>query len=469
MPSLLEHATALDSGATSARALVEDCLAAIGDPAGEGRAAFRAVYHNAVQVAEAMDTLRRHGRAPGPLAGIPFSLKDLFDVAGEPTPAGSRLLAEAPPARAHAPLIQRMLAAGMVAVGRTNMTEFAYSGLGINPHYGTPRSPWDRATGRIAGGSSSGAAVSVADGMAPVALGTDTGGSCRIPAAFCGVVGYKPTARRVPLAGVLPLAPSLDSVGPLARSVACCAVVDAVLAGAAPGAEAPAAYGASSRASFGVSPGAALAVPSPAEIVGLRLWAPENYVLEGMDPIVGAAYEAALRRLAAAGARIVRGRFAALDEIPRINASGGLASTEAYAWHRELLARGAALYDPRVRVRIERGRLQSGADYALLCQARAALIGRAAAATAAHDAVVMPTVPIVPPPLAAFADDATYGEINNLVLRNPTVGNFLDRCAISLPCHRPGEAPVGLMLMGETMGDARLFAVAAAVEAALRP
>ncbi len=443
MRTLLDHAAALEAGTTTSRALVEACLAAIADPAGEGATAFRAVYADAARVADAMDTLRRHGRAPGPLAGIPFSLKDLFDVAGEATPAGARILADAPPATAHAPLIRRMLAAGLVAVGRTNMTEFAFSGLGINPHHGTPRSPWDRATGRIAGGSSSGAAVSVSDGMAAVALGTDTGGSCRIPAAFCGVVGYKPTARRVPLAGVLPLAPSLDSVGPLAPSVACCALIDAVLAGEEPSA------------------------PVPAEVAGLRLWAPANYVLEDMDATVAAAYERALARLAAAGARIDRGRMALLDDIPRVHASGGLASTEAFAWHRDLLARGGALYDPRVRVRIERGRTQTGAEYARLRQDRAALIARADAATAAYDAVVMPTVPIVPPPLAAFADDGFYAVTNNLVLRNTTVGNFLDRCAISLPCHRAGEAPVGLMLMGGTMGDARLFAVAAGVAAVL--
>ena len=187
------------------------------------------------------------GRAPSRYAGIPVSLKDLFDIAGEPTPAGSRVLADAPPATAHAPVVQRMLAAGFVPVGRTNMTEFAFSGLGINPHYGTPRSPWDRAARRIPGGSSSGTAVSVSDGMAIAGLGTDTGGSCRIPAAFCGIVGYKPTARRVPITGVLPLAPSLDSVGPLAPSVACCAVIDAVLAGEAPALPVPA----NSRAASG--------------------------------------------------------------------------------------------------------------------------------------------------------------------------------------------------------------------------
>ena len=241
MRTIEQHAQALADGSTTSRALVEQCLARIADPHGEGARAFIKVHaEQARAMADAMDTLRRVGREPSRYAGIPVSLKDLFDIAGEPTPAGSRVLADAPPATAHAPVVQRMLAAGFVPVGRTNMTEFAFSGLGINPHYGTPRSPWDRAAGRIPGGSSSGTAVSVSDGMAIAGLGTDTGGSCRIPAAFCGIVGYKPTARRVPITGVLPLAPSFDSVGPLAPSVACCAVIDAVLAGETPALPVPA-------------------------------------------------------------------------------------------------------------------------------------------------------------------------------------------------------------------------------------
>ena len=235
MRTIEDHAKALADGSTSSRALVEQCLARIADPGGEGARAFIKVHAGPARaMADAMDTLRRVGREPSRYAGIPVALKDLFDIAGEATPAGSRVLADAPSAAAHAPVVQRMLAAGFVPVGRTNMTEFAFSGLGINPHYGTPCSPWDRAARRIPGGSSSGTAVSVSDGMAVAGLGTDTGGSCRIPAAFCGIVGYKPTARRVPITGVLPLAPSLDSVGPLAPSVACCAVIDAVLAGETP-------------------------------------------------------------------------------------------------------------------------------------------------------------------------------------------------------------------------------------------
>ncbi|HET8997896.1 MAG TPA: amidase [Acetobacteraceae bacterium] len=445
MRTIEQLAQGLEQDHTTSRALVEDSLARIADPGGEGGRAFIRVYAaSARAMADAMDTLRRAGRAPTRWAGIPIGLKDLFDVAGEPTPAGSRVLADAPPAASHAPVVQRMLAAGFVPMGRTNMTEFAFSGLGINPHYGTPLSPWDRAGRRIPGGSSSGTAVAVADGMVAAGLGTDTGGSCRIPAAFCGIVGYKPTARRVPIDGVLPLAPSLDSVGPLAPSVACCAVIDAVLAGTPP------------------------VAPALAALAGLRLAVPENMVLEGTDTHVATAFDRVLAALSAAGARIERRRFAALDALPAVNAKGGFAASEAYAWHRALLARAGAGYDPRIRLRIERGAQMDAADYLDLTAARARLIAEFNAETQSFDALVMPTSPIVPPRLDELEDERDYNRQNLLILRNTALGNFLDRCAISLPCHREGEAPAGLMLMGETLGDARLFGIAAAVEQIMR-
>jgi aspartyl-tRNA(Asn)/glutamyl-tRNA(Gln) amidotransferase subunit A len=441
MQTLEQLARDLADGTQSSRALVEQSLARIADPAGEGARAFIKVHTGAARaMADAMDALRRAGRAPSRYAGIPIALKDLFDIAGEPTPAGSRALADAPPATAHAPVVQRLLAAGFVPLGRTNMTEFAFSGLGINPHYGTPLSPWDRAARRIPGGSSSGTAVAVADGMVAAGLGTDTGGSCRIPAAFCGVVGYKPTARRVPIEGVLPLAPSLDSVGPLAPSVACCAVIDALLAGETP------------------------AEPTRARLDGARLAVPENFALDGADTHVGIAFERAIRALSAAGARIAQVRFPTFDAIADVNAKGGLPAAEAYAWHRALLSEKGAQYDPRVRVRIERGERQSAADYLDLVAARRGLIAAFDLATRDYDALLLPTSPIVPPRLAELEDEREYTRINLLILRNTAVGNFLDRCAISIPCHRPGEPPVGLMLMGETMGDARLFRLAAAIE-----
>jgi aspartyl-tRNA(Asn)/glutamyl-tRNA(Gln) amidotransferase subunit A len=445
MRAIEDLAQSLANGQTTSRALVEDALARIADPAGEGARTFIKVHAaQARAAADAVDTARRVGPAPGRYAGIPIALKDLFDLAGEPTPAGSKVLMDAQPAPANAPVVQRMLDAGFIAMGRVNMTEFAFSGLGINPHHGTPSSPWDRAAKRIPGGSSSGTAVAVADAMAAAGLGTDTGGSCRIPAAFCGIAGYKPTARRVPITGVLPLAPSLDSVGPLAPTVACCATIDAILAGEQP------------------------IVPVPAPLTGLRLAVPENVVLDGMDQTVAAAFDRALSVLSKAGANITRVRFAALDAIGPVNAKGGYAAGEAYAWHRALLAAKGAGYDPRIRVRIMRGETMSAADYLDLAPARARISAEFDASTRNFDCVVMPTVPIVAPRIADLDDERAYNRINMLILRNTALGNFLDRCAISIPCHREGDAPAGLMLMGETMGDARLFRIAAAAEAALR-
>lgn len=434
----------LEAGRTTARALVEGCLARIADPAGEGSRAFVDVYADQARAgADAMDLLRRAGRLPSRLAGVPISLKALFDVAGEPTRAGSRVLSDAPPAGEHAAAVARLLGAGLVPLGRTGMTEFAFSGLGINPHHGTPRAPWDRAAGRIPGGSSSGAAVSVADGMAFMGLGTDTGGSCRIPAAFCGVVGYKPTARRVPLRGAVPLSPTLDSVGPLAADVASCALIDAVLAGETP------------------------RPPEPFPVAGLHLAVPEGPLLAGMDAPVTAAFERALERLGRAGARITHAAFPQFAEIADANRAGGFAAAEAHAWHRPLLDKRWDDYDPRIRSRIAFGASMSAADLLDLLAARPRIQASMDRATLPFAALVLPTAPIVPPRIADLEDAAEYGRVNALVLRNTAPANFLDRCAISLPMHRPGEPPTGLMLMGETSGDAKLLAIAAAVEAAL--
>jgi aspartyl-tRNA(Asn)/glutamyl-tRNA(Gln) amidotransferase subunit A len=434
----------LATGAVTSLALVEECLARIADPAGEGARAFISLSTEAARAsADAHDALRRAGRAPSPYAGIPFAVKDLYDVKGERSMAGSVALADAAPAKAHAPTIARMLAAGFIPLGRTNMTEFAYSGIGANPHYGTPLSPWDRASARIPGGSSSGSAVAVADGMAVVALGSDTGGSCRIPAALCGIVGYKPTASRVPLDGVVPLSGTLDSLGPLGASVSCCAIVDAILAGEDP------------------------VLPTLRPLAGLRLAIPREIMRDGMDTTVAATFERAVATLKVKGAIIVEVSFPPLLDIGRAMSRGGFTGPESYDWHRDLLARRADLYDPRVRSRIEPGALMTAADYVALGAARRRIIAGMAALTAPFDAVLMPTCPIIAPRIAELAEDADYFRLNAMLLRNPSIGNFLDRCSISLPCNGAGEAPVGLMLMGETGGDHALFAIAAGIEAAL--
>ena len=422
-------------------ALVEECLARIEDRAGEGARVFLKIHADeAHAAADFYDRLHVAGRTPSPFAGIPVSIKDLFDVAGDVTMAGSLILRDAPPVRQDAPAIVRLRAAG-----RTNMTEFAFSGIGINPHYDTPRNRYDRASARIPGGSSSGAAVSVTDGMAFGALGTDTGGSCRIPAALCGIVGFKPTAYRVPTQGAFPLSTSLDSIGPLAATVECAAVFDAVLAGE-PVAQLP---------------------PFPVE--GLRMAVPQTMVLEHLEPEVARAFDSVLSALRKAGARIVDIPLREFSELPQINAKGGLSAAESYAIHRPLLAEHTKRYDPRVLVRILRGQEQDAADYIDLVNARADFIRRVAPLTAPYDALVMPTAPVIAPPIAALADDDAYRRTNALVLRNPSIANFLDRCSISIPCHRAGDAPVGLMLIGEHGADRRLLAVAAAIEKLVSP
>jgi aspartyl-tRNA(Asn)/glutamyl-tRNA(Gln) amidotransferase subunit A len=436
----------LANGTITSAALVDRCLAAIDDPAGEGTRTFiRRFTETARAAATASDALRASGAVLPPLAGIPFSIKDLTDVAGSTTTAGSIALRSAPPAPADATYLTRLRAAGAIVLGTTNMTEFAMGGLGLNPHYGTPRNPYDRAAGRIPGGSSSGAAISITDGMASMAIGTDTAGSVRMPAALCGIAGFKPTARRVPLAGTVPLAESLDSIGPIGRTVSCCAYVDGILAGD----DVP-------------------SVPAPAGLAGLRFALPQTLVLDGIDDMVAAAFEAALRTLRDAGAHIVEVPFAELGELAALNARGGFPVAEGYAWHRTLLESKAAEYDPIIGSRFALGANVGAADYIDMVHARASLIERSAAITAPYDAVLMPTVPIVAPLIASFdGDTERWLQTNRLLIRNPGIANILDRCALSIPCHARGSAPVGLTLMGETMGDQRLLSLGLAVEAAL--
>lgn len=442
METIAELSRRLASGEVTSVALTRACLERAEDPKGEGARVFTWIDREAsLAAAERADRDRAAGRVASPLAGIPVSIKALFDVAGQVTTAGSALLKSAPAARVDAEAVRRLRAAGMVPIGHTNMSEFAYSGLGLNPHYGTPGNPADRS--RVPGGSSSGAAVSVADGMAAAGLGTDTGGSCRIPAAFCGLTGFKPTARRVPQDGTFPLSKSLDSIGPIARTVECCALLDAALAGEP------------------------IAAPSAAELAGRSFAVLGNYVTEDVSPEVAGAFDAALARIEAAGATLTRIALPDLDKLPGLNARGGIVAAEALALHREWLATRESEYDPRVAVRIRKGEGQAAGEYEALLAERRAMIARAAAITEGYDAVLMPTVPITAPETAALeADDALFGRINLLALRNPTVANFLDRCAISLPLPVDG-LPVGLTLMGEAMGGRDLLALARGVEGRL--
>jgi aspartyl-tRNA(Asn)/glutamyl-tRNA(Gln) amidotransferase subunit A len=446
MKPILTLAHDLAARKITSQALVEDALMRIATPSGEGARVFlRTHRESALAEAKASDALRAHGIVPSPLAGIPVSVKDLFDVAGDITRAGSKALADSAPAKIDATVVRRLRQAGAIIVGRTNMVEFAFSGLGLNPHYGTPKNPWDRATGRIPGGSSSGAAVSVSDGMAAMGLGTDTGGSVRIPAALCGLTGFKPTARRIAKDGTFPLSTTLDSIGPIAPSVACCALVDSILAGDAP------------------------LVPPALPLKGLRLGVVQDYVLDGLDSGVAEAFGKALARLSQAGASVTDVRFEALHRLPQINQRGGLVVAEAYAVHHELIARRKADYDPRVASRTLRGADMSAADYIEVLAQRAAMIADSARLAAPYDALLMPTVAMVAPAIAPLeADDQLYGKTNLAILRNPSVVNFLDGCALSIPCHQPGKGPVGLMVVGQSGEDRRLLAVGLALESALR-
>jgi aspartyl-tRNA(Asn)/glutamyl-tRNA(Gln) amidotransferase subunit A len=444
MWTVAQLAAALDAGRTSSRELVEQALARIGERGGEGARAFLKVYADSAR-AEAghADRLRKAGVRRSRVDGLPVSLKDLFDVAGEVTRAGSRIRENAPRAERDAPAVARLRAAGAIFVGRTNMVEFAFGGVGFNPHFGTPKNPYDRATGRVPGGSSSGAAVAQADGMAVMSLGSDTRGSIRGPAALCGVTGWKPTAPRVPREGAFPLSFTLDSVGPLANSVACCAAYDAVLAG---------------------EPEAAL---PELEARGLRLLLPRSSALEDLDKPVSHAFQSALSRLSKAGALIVEQPVPQFDRQAEYFRGGGYAGAEAYHIHRANESR-IGEYDPRVGKRILLGRSVSASDYLALGDLRVAFMREVEALAAPFDAILMPTAPCIAPTIAEVdASDEDYFRWNMRILRNNGLINFLDGCAASLPCHEPGGAPVGLMVCGTAGTDRRTLAVAAAIERAL--
>jgi len=434
----------LDAGRTSSRDLVEQALGRIEDRNGEGGRAFLKVYADAARADAAhADRLRQAGVRRSAVDGLPVSLKDLFDVAGEVTRAGSRIRENFPSAKIDAPAVARLRAAGAVFIGRTNMVEFAFGGVGFNPHYGTPKNPYERKIGRVPGGSSSGAAVAQADGMAVMSLGSDTRGSIRGPAALCGVTGWKPTARRVPREGAFPLSFTLDSIGPLANSVACCAAYDAILAGEPEG-------------------------PLPRlEAKGLRLLLPRSSALDELDRDVAAAFDSSLRILSRVGAILEERPVPQFDRQGEYFKGGGYAGAEAYHIHRANQER-IDEYDPRVGKRVLLGKNLTASDYLAFADLRVEFIRQVDALAAGFDAILMPTVPCIAPTIAeADATDEDYFRWNMRILRNNGLINFLDGCAASLPCHEPGGAPVGLMVCGVGGSDRHTLAVSAAIERAL--
>lgn len=405
---------------------------------------FLRLYHDAARAAaDAADARRRCGVSLGPLDGAIVSVKDLFDVAGETTTAGSVVLRDAPPAQADAVVVGRLRRAGAVIVGKTNMVEFAFSGLGLNPHYGTPGNASDPSL--IPGGSSSGAGVSVAEGTSEISIGSDTGGSVRIPASFNGVTGFKPTARRVPLQGAFPLSYTLDSVGPLATTVRDCAWADAVMAGEEP------------------------RELDPRPLAGLRFGVPRGRLFTETEPMVAEAFEAALRRLSKAGARVSDvGIEDLLDGMAAATAPASIASIEAAEIHADRLAAKAEMFDPRVSGRIVRSSTVPAPVYIRTLRQRAALVAAMDERLRPLDALVLPATAISAPPLAPLVeDDDLYARTNLLVLRNTMVANQFDLTSISLPV--PGHArPVGLMLVARRDHDARLLEIAGGVERELR-
>jgi aspartyl-tRNA(Asn)/glutamyl-tRNA(Gln) amidotransferase subunit A len=425
------------------RERVEQTLDRIADPEGEGTRACLTVYAHAARAdADAADARAKADRSLGHLDGVIITIKDLFDVAGETTRAGSKVLAAiGAPAKADAPAVRRLRAAGGVIIAKTNMTEFAFSGIGLNPHFGTPGNPADRA--RIPGGSTSGGAVAVADSFCEIAIGTDTGGSTRIPAALCGVTGFKPSKQRVPTEGAFPLSSTLDSVGPMGRSVAQCALAHSVMAGEE------------------------LNAIEPASMTGLRLGVAGGSPLDSLDMTVAGGLELVLTKMGKAGVRLTDKTMPLVDEMAQINARGGIIAPEALSIHDVLLDRHGRDVDPNVRVRMERARNLPAAAYISMLRDRNRLVGLMDLALQDFDALLMPTVALVAPRLDEVATPEMFAAKNAQVLRNTSIANFFDLCAISVPI--PGTAlPVGLMLVGRNGSDRRLLSIAGAVEHLLR-
>jgi Asp-tRNA(Asn)/Glu-tRNA(Gln) amidotransferase A subunit family amidase len=446
-PDLIATREALRGGPTRAAEEIEASIALAQSPA-----CNRAFLKTQFDEARAVST--RPGSAARPLAGLAVSVKDLFDIAGDTTSAGSAVLAQAPAAVADCPAVTRLRAAGGAILGRTNMTEFAFSGIGTNPHFGTPANPADPATPRIPGGSSSGAAVSVATGAAFVGLGSDTGGSIRIPAARCGIVGFKNTARLTPRDGALPLSTTLDTVCAMTRSVRDAILAHEILADR-------------------------LVTRCEVPLSGFRLAVARTSMLDGLDATVARSFERTVKSLRDAGARIEEIELGEIRDLGALQATGGFTAPESYAWHRNLFEREAAHYDPRVRVRIQRGTAMLAYEYIELIRARAEWCGRIENALRGFDAVLSPTVPIVAPPIAQVAPadgkdpiadaarDEEFFRVNALLLRNPSIVNMLDGCAISIPCHEPGELPCGLMIWQSAMRDDTVLNIALQAEALL--
>lgn len=441
---IIEASRLLKSGQLSASSLLESCLQAIDTPAGERERAFKKLYRTeAREAAKLANEQTPISAAAGPQAGIPVSIKDLFDVAGETTSAISRIFDQAPPVKKDAAVIARLKAAGAPIIGRTNMSELAFTGIGTNPHFGTPLNPFDRARGRIPRGASSGAAVSVTDGMCLGAIASDTDGSKRTPAALCGLVGFKPTSSFVPMDGVFPLSPSLDSIGSIARTLSCCVRLFEVISGT----------------------DCSDVVARP--LAGLRLLQPDSYLLEGLDANVAEMYDSALSRLTEVGAKIHKKKCRALDRIPTLRTKGGYPAVEAYAALGYKIRQSVGPMDEFVRRRVFQGKTITSQDVADLDKERALLRAELEVELLQFDAVVVPTVPCIAPAIAESSDIEHHEHFNALLLRNTSWVNLLDGCAITIPCHQDFSPSVGLTIALKNGADKDLISIAYSVERVL--
>jgi aspartyl-tRNA(Asn)/glutamyl-tRNA(Gln) amidotransferase subunit A len=448
MPGLRELSSALRSGQTSATRLVEQSL----ERARLSKSVFTSINPGLVSLAYSIDRARKKSQQLTPLAGIPIALKDLFNIRNEKTFAGSTVLKHyAQPEDADADVVAPLRAAGLLFFGRTNMSEFAFSGIGKNPHYGTPLSIWDRETGRLPGGSSSGSAVAVAEGIVCASLGSDTAGSCRIPAAFNAVVGVKPSFGRMSLNGIFPLSPTLDAPGPIAVDVDSCFILDQLMSGS-------------------LSPAAELPHLHPAELEQVKLAVPRARVMEDLDAEVKTVFERSIETLAAAGANIIEATMPVLDRCDDFFIERPVVVREVWLQHREMLQQHLDEYDPFVGLRISAGADISDQEQQARYRERAQLVSdfEQDFAGLQADALLYPTVACVPPAISETEDAENARRVNLRCLRNTATVNYFDGCSMSLPCHAEGEAPVGLMLSSANGNDDRLYRIAAAIESALR-
>ncbi|MDE0714262.1 MAG: amidase family protein, partial [Gammaproteobacteria bacterium] len=428
---------ALSTGELTATALVGDRYNRAQDIEG----VFVMLDDGAPEQAREVDRRRAAGQA-GPLEGIPVTLKDLFNVRGQRTLAGSRVLRDSAPVESEdAAVVSHLRAAGMLFLGRANMSEFAFSGMGLNPHHPPHYSVWDRETGRLPGGSSSGSAVSVALGIVPGTLGSDTAGSCRIPAAFNGIVGVKPSFGRLSLEGVYPLSPTSDAPGPLGVDVDTCFILDHLMSGAFDG---------------------SLPTLLPLEPEPTTLTVPGGAALAGLDPEVEQAFSIAVSRLAAGGITVERQPTPVIDDSIRMFLERPVVLYEVWRDHAARLESRGDEYDPYVRKRMGGGRNVSREDQENRYREKESLVSRLNSEfkEKSMTALVYPTAVCIPPAVSETGDPDRIGDVNMRCLRNAASVNYFDGCAISLPCHRDGEAPVGLMLAIPRGHDPALFRLA---------